>query len=131
MADETPPDDAVPNLLGDKEFRTTFGEDLAQTLNLDTWSPGMDPKEIMFRFQREISTSVQREDRMRELIRKELLPRIAGRRHGPAEAGVFRATPQELTTVHEGLLFPGNVIAVLGTSVSHESLPLSITQIGV
>ncbi|MFB1483689.1 hypothetical protein [Corallococcus sp. RDP092CA] len=131
MADETPPDDAVSNLLGDKEFRSAFGEDLEQTLDLETWRPGIDPKEIMLRYQREISTSVQREDRMRELIRKELLPQIAGRRNGPAEAGVFQTHPEELTTVHEGLLFPGNVIAVLGTAVSHESLPLSITQIGV
>ncbi|MHA7629839.1 hypothetical protein [Corallococcus sp. M7] len=131
MADETLPDDDESNLLGDQEFRSTFGEDLAQTLNLDTWSPGVDPKEIMTRFQREVSTSVQKEDRMRQVIRTELLPRLAGRKRAPPESGVFRAYGKELATIHEGLLFPGNVVAVLGTSVSHESLPLGITQIGV
>ncbi|RKG67186.1 hypothetical protein D7W79_35685 [Corallococcus exercitus] len=131
MADDLPPDEDDSNLLGDQDFKAAFGEDLAQTLKLETWSSGVDPKEIMARFQREISTAVQREDRVRALIREKLLPRIAGRKHGPAEAGVFRALPGELSTIHEGLLFPGNVIAVLGTAVSHQSLPLSITQIGV
>jgi hypothetical protein len=118
-------------LLDDSEFQNSFGENLLQTLDLNTWSSGVDPQAIIERLTREVATARQQEDRMRVSIRENLLPRLAGRRNAPPESGVFQVKPEELVKIHEGLLFPGNVVAVHGTAATHESLPLGITQIGI
>ena len=49
----------------------------------------------------------------------------------PTRAGVFTAQREDLERVHRGLLFNGGVEACDGTSVVHDTLPLTITQIGV
>ncbi len=117
--------------VGDREFATAFGEDLARTLDVDTWTTGIDWEGAVARLRSEIQAAVHREESLRETVRREVLPKIGKAPGAPEEAGVYLATPDELTKVHEGLLFPGDVEAIDGTSISHDTLPLGITQIGV
>lgn len=125
-------DDAeLAELVGDQDYGEAFGENLAQTLDLDTWATGLDWEGAIARLKTEIRSAVEREEALRRLVRDELLPRIGTLPTAPKEAGVYRTTPDELTKVHEGLLFPGHVEAIDGTLASHETLPLGITQIGV
>ncbi|MBI5481675.1 MAG: hypothetical protein HY906_22655 [Deltaproteobacteria bacterium] len=121
----------VEEFVGDQEYEASFGEDLERTLDVDTWATGLDWEGAVARLKTEIRSAVEREEALRRLVRDELLPRIGKAPGAPAEAGVYRTTPEEITKVHEGLLFPGRVEAVDGTSASHETLPLGITQIGV
>jgi hypothetical protein len=130
MSDGIPPEDDE-ELCGDDDFRASFGEDLAATLNLDTWAQGLDLESVMDRFRKEIASAVAKEDRLRAIIRDEILPRLKGRPGGPLEGGVYKAKPDQLAIVHQGLLFSGRVDAVRATSASHDSLPISITQIGI
>lgn len=118
-------------LFGDEDFRTAFGEDLSATLDLGTWTDGFDVESVMARFRREIAEALAKEERLRAVIKDSLLHRIARRPGAPEEAGVYPVRPDELSTTHEGLLFAGHVEAVNGTAISHESLPLGITQLGV
>jgi hypothetical protein len=119
------------DFIGDEDFRETFGEDPSTTLDIDTWDTGFDWKGAVTHFTAEIASAVGREDRVRAAIRREILPRL-GRRPGmPHEAGVWKATPDQLATVCEGLLFRGRVEAVDGTFATYDSLPIGITQMGV
>lgn len=117
--------------IGDREYQAAFGEDLARTLDVDTWATGIDWEGAVARLRGEIEAAVQREDSLREIVRREVLPKIGKADGAPSEAGVYLARPDELAKVHEGLLFPGQVEAIDGTSVSHDTIPLGITQIGV
>lgn len=117
--------------VGDREYAEAFGEDLARTLDVDTWTTGIDWEGAVSRLRSEIEAAVHREESLRETVRREILPKIGKASGAPAEAGVYFATPEELAKVHEGLLFPGQVEAVDGTSISHDTLPLGITQIGI
>ena len=124
-------DDGNDALSGDADFREAFGEELVNTLNLETWDTGLDLERAMGILQQEVSTAVNREGHVRALLRAEFLPRLKTRPGAPSDGGVYQAFPAELADLHEALLFPGRVEAVNGTSVSHDSLPLGITQIGV
>lgn len=117
--------------VGDREYAQAFGEDLARTLDVDTWATGIDWEGAVARLRSEIEAAVHREESLRETVRREVLPKIGKATGAPEEAGVYLALPDELAKVHEGLLFPGQVEAVDGTSVSHDTLPLGITQIGI
>lgn len=127
----SPETDAQDTLLGDREYEEAFGEDLARTLDVDTWATGIDWEGAVARLREEIATAVHREESLRDIVRREVLPKI-GRAPGAHEdAGVYLSRPEEIEKVHEGLLFPGLVEAVDGTSSSHDTLPLGITQIGI
>lgn len=117
--------------VGDHEYAEAFGEDLSRTLDVDTWATGIDWEGAVARLRTEIEAAVQREESLRETVRREVLPRIGKAIGAPEEAGVYLAQPDEIANVHEGLLFPGQVEAIDGTSVSHDTLPLGITQIGI
>jgi len=118
-------------LVGDEDFRDAFDEDLLATLDIERWDTGHEWERAVARIQKEIASAVGQEDRIRAAIRSELLPLLGTRPGTPREAGVYQTHPKELTVVREALLFPGRVEAVGGTSVSYDSLPIGITQLGV
>ncbi|MCP3098442.1 hypothetical protein LZ198_06070 [Myxococcus sp. K15C18031901] len=125
-----PPDD-VDAMYGDDDFREAFGEDLLAMLDLDSWSTGLDLDRVMERFRREIAHAVHKEDRLRAAVRSEIFPKLATRRRNLPEAGVYRVTPDEISLIHDRLLFRGHVDAVAGSHAAHDSLPIGISQIGV
>jgi len=117
--------------IRDDDYRSAYGETLADTLDLGSWERGFDPKSILKRFKAQIGKAVGDEDVLRDFIRKEFFPRLRLPRDAPPSAGVYPASPERLATIHESLLFPGRVEAVNSVAVSHDSLPIAITQIGV
>ena len=127
----TPEADVQDTLVGDREYSEAFGEDLARTLDVDTWATGMDWEGAVARLRGEIAAAVHREESLRDIVRREVLPKIRRAPGAHEDAGVYFARPDEIAKVHEGLLFPGLVEAVDGTSSSHDTLPLGITQIGI
>ncbi|PTL82212.1 hypothetical protein [Vitiosangium sp. GDMCC 1.1324] len=129
MSDDHPPDD--DELAGDDRFQDVFGEELSAALDLGKWDTGFDFEHVMARFEREIASAIDKEGRVRALIRGEILPLLGTRIGTPAEAGVYRTNRDEMRAVQEGKLFAGRVEAVSGTTVSHDSLPIGITQFGV
>jgi hypothetical protein len=117
--------------IPDPEFETAFGESLTQTLNLDTWVLGEDLAELYGRLEEEVARAVEQEDRITNAIRQEVFHRIATAPHAPKGAGVYQAQSVDLQRIHRGLLFNGGVEACDGTNVVHDTIPLTITQIGV
>ena len=112
-------------------YASAYGEPIDATLNIDSWHSGGDLEGLYQRLEAEVQSSVQFEDAQRELIRRTVLPRLRTRPGAPTCAGCYRATRADLERTHQTLLFNGAVEACDGTSVEHDTLPVTITQIGV
>jgi hypothetical protein len=113
------------------DFRESFGEDIQRTLDVNTWQPG-DLSEEYSRIEREVREAVELEDDLQRRIREDVFPLLKSRPQAPKGAGVYG--PIDLATIreiHRGLLFNGGVEACDGTHQAHDTLPLTIHQIGV
>lgn len=115
--------------IGDDDYRSGFDEDLDSTINLDTWSTGLDIERLISDLHAQISHSATAEDTIQETVRTQVLRKLKDYTRLD-EAGVYPASEERLRTVFEALLFPGRVEAVTSMVASHDSLPLGITQLG-
>ena len=151
---QTPPNEPIPSQRGDEppdgtetpaqpgpltppeevsteDFEASYGEPLEHTLNLDTWEPGENLDRMFARLDQEIGAALAKEDDLYKRIREVVFPQIAKRPDAPAKAGVFQATTDQLKAVQQQVLFNGVAVASYGTATGHDTLPMSITQIGV
>ena len=80
-----------PELLDTADFLASYGEPLAQTLNLDTWESGPDLASIFDRLDQEVRQALTQEDEMCQYLRRLVFPQIAARPNAPRGAGVFQA----------------------------------------
>ncbi len=122
---------AADETIGSGEFKDAFGEEIAATLDLDTWSANANLQELYERLGREVTSAVRQERRLRKFVRDEIFPMLSTRPDAPAEAGVYRASVEQLASVHRKVLFPGRLETCDGTVINHETLLLTVTQIGV
>ena len=132
-SDEHKPLKNTPDLTsfaGD-EFKESFGESLDSALDIDTWRPGDDLAAATERLEREIADCVGQEDRVRKEIRERLFPLVFRSSLAPPNAGHYQVEPRKLEQVQRGLLFNGAVEACDGTSLVHDTLGLTVAQIGV
>ncbi len=112
-------------------FRECFGEELTDTLNVDTWRPGVDLVREYARIEAEVARAVEFESEHARRVREQVFPKLAWADGAPPEAGVYEVTPDEVREVHAGLLFNGGVAACDGTHQHHDTLALTIHQVGV
>jgi hypothetical protein len=113
------------------EFEQAYDERLVDTLDLDTWTLGEDVAAFLDRTEQEIADAIARETAAAKHVREIVFPQIPSAPLAPRNAGVYQARRRDLELVHRGLLFNGAVEACDGTRVVHDTLPLTITQIGV
>jgi hypothetical protein len=128
----SPKSAAQPALEGG--FQREFGESLARVLDLETWHSGTDLDHLYERLQldSEVGQALQQEDRVASAIRTNLFPELRkGRVNLPPLAGHHRLEVADLEKVHRGTLFAGHVEACDGTVQVHDSLALTIIQLGV
>ena len=117
--------------IAPQEFTEAFGESLGRALDLDTWTQGGDLSAILAGLDAEVAAAVQAEDEYRRHIRERILPMIGGEPGAPTCAGVYQATTEEIQRTQTHVLFNGGVEACDGTVSVHDTLPLTIMQIGV
>jgi hypothetical protein len=127
----TDPAGAIASTVNSTEFEAAYGESFAKTLDLDTWSAGEDLLAAYAKLDQEVGEALRREDDYRAEIRNTVFPQLKALPYAPSGAGVYTAQKNDIEKVHRGLLFNGGVEACDGTSVVHDTLPLTITQIGV
>jgi hypothetical protein len=113
------------------EYAAAYGEDLSSTLNLDTWQTSDDLAGLYARLEEEIKEAVHLEDEMRARIRQVVFPQLRNRLGAPPNSGVYQSTVEQIERIHRGYLFNGLVEACDGNSIPHDTLPLTIVQIGV
>jgi hypothetical protein len=122
---------AAEPVLDAAAFRDDFGEDLPAVLDLDTWRAGRDLDEEYRRIEREVRLAVECESDYQRCVRREVHPLLASAPGAPPGAGRHQVEPAEVADVHRGLLFNGGVEACDGTSQVHDTLALTIHQVGV
>jgi hypothetical protein len=113
------------------DFRASFGEDLQQALDLNTWHTGWDPAREFARIDHEVREAVAQEDEYQRRTRTDLFPKLFDPATAPPGGGVYDADRDVLRLVQRGLLFNGGVEACDGTVHVHDTLPLTIYQVGV
>lgn len=113
------------------EIDKAIGEPFAQTLDINTWDAGGDLAGLYGRLEREVAEAVREEGELRQVIRNEVLPKIGLGADAPVGAGVYVATLEDMRRVHTHALFNGAVEACDGTVMVHDTLPLTVVQIGV
>ena len=118
-------------VIGDAEFADAYGEPLERTLDLGTWRPGEDLGALYEQLDAQVQDALAREEPQRGLIREHVFPRLAGRHGVLPDAGVYQARAADIERVHRALLFNGAVEACDGTHATHDTLAVTITQIGV
>lgn len=113
-------------------FREHFGEALEATLNLNTWREGADLIHEYARVEKEIEQAVAAEDEQVARVRDIVFPKLGMMEHLPPEAGHYdHLTVDDIKEVHDGLLFNGGVECADGTHHHHDTLALTVHQIGV
>jgi len=114
-------------------FESAFDQELEATLDLAAWSAGPDLEELYVRLADEVGEALKQQTRVRDALRREIIPALADYvptrdrhhvRHG-------RVTVEQVERTHRRLLFPGHVEAVDGTSVTHDTVALTVTSLGI
>lgn len=112
-------------------FAAGFGEPLDRALDVKTWSLGHDLAALYTRLDEEVRTAVAHEHEYCRHIRESVFPRLVDYDGAPPGAGVHQTSPAGLEYAHRHLLFAGLVDGCDGTSHRHDTLPLTIHQLGV
>lgn len=113
------------------EFEAAFGEPFEDLLNPDKLTPGDDLTLTYRKLEEKVAESIRLENGLRKTIRAKIFPALKTAIGAPKNAGVYQAQLRDLEHIHRGLLFNGGVTACDGNSVVHDTLPLTITQIGL
>jgi hypothetical protein len=118
-------------LIADDDFEAATGESIERTLDLTTWQTGVDLGALYRRLEAEVGPALEQERRVQSVVRSEIFPLLRQAPDAPAEAGVHRAKAADLEDVHRKVLFSGQLDTCDGTSVTHDTLLLTVTRIGV
>src|SRR5947209_13256416 len=113
------------------DYREAFGEEITDTLNFANWQPGDTLAAAVARTQQEVEEAIAAEDGYVRSIRQYIFDAIKTWPGAAPDAGLYTASPSVIDTVTRGLLMPGRVEACDGTRVVHDTLALTVVQIGV
>jgi hypothetical protein len=130
-AQEEPDPRTEPPPAGSGDFRASFGEELRDVLDVGRWESGRDLAQEYARIEREVREGVGREDELQRRVWADIFPKLFDPATSPPGGGVYAANPDVIRLVHRGLLFNGGVEACDGTVQVHDTLPLTIYQVGV
>lgn len=113
------------------EFRQQFGESLPHVLSMADWQDGVDLVREYARIEREVAEAVEVERAYEGEVRRDVFPKLKGP-NAPPQAGHYHdITLDEIKATHQGLLFNGGVEACDGTVQTHDTLALTVYQIGI
>lgn len=117
--------------FSDSDFANTHGEEIEKVLDLGTWAAGVDLEDLHRRLDTEVGAAMEQERRVQSVVRAKIFPELAKAPDAPATAGKHTAKLSDVEAVHRKILFSGKLEACDGTAVTHDSLLLTVTQIGI
>lgn len=121
------------NALSVDDFQKAFGENFSDAIDINTWSIGANLAELYPLIEDEWLKAKKDENKNQKIFREVVFPRIK-------EVGTvpFAGLHDDVTDVkllldkiHRGFLFNGAVTACGSTHVIFNTVPLTITQIGI
>lgn len=118
-------------LVADDDYKAATGESIQRTLDLSTWQAGVDLGALYQRLETEVGPALEQERRVQNVVRREVFPLLRNAVDAPTEAGVHQAHPADLEEVHRKVLFSGQLDSCDGTTITHDTLLLTVTQIGI
>jgi hypothetical protein len=132
MPDPTLPISRITRGTTTDEFFRQFGEPLLNTLQAETWHEGVNLVQEYARIEQEVTRAVEIERGHEAEVRRRVFPKLKDAPGAPPEAGYYHdVTLDQIKQVHAGLLFNGGVEACDGTVQVHDTLALTVYQIGV
>jgi hypothetical protein len=115
------------------DFQRAFGENFADAIDINTWSIGANLSELYPLIEEEWLKAKSDENKNQKIFREVVFPRIKEVGNVPF-AGLHDDVSDVkllLDKIHRGFLFNGAVTACGSTHVIFNTVPLSITQIGI
>jgi hypothetical protein len=129
----TPPQGGDRRDLYVDDFRRAFGENFIDAIDINTWSIGANLSELYPVVEQEWLKAKTDENNQRRIFRDYVFPRIKANGNVPF-AGLnsqVEDVKQLLGKMHRGFLFNGAVTACSSIHAIFNTVPLSISQIGV
>lgn len=127
------PENQGEGSLPTDDFRRAFGEDFAEAIDINTWSIGANLSELYPVIEAEWLKAKSDENKNQKIFRDIVFPRIKEKGNIPF-AGLHDDVNDVkilLDKIHRGFLFNGAVTACGSTHLIFNTVPLSLTQIGV
>lgn len=121
------------NALSVDDFQKAFGENFSDAIDINTWSIGANLAELYPLIESEWLQAKTDENKNQKIFRETVFPRIKEVGNVPF-AGLHddvNDVKQLLDKMHRGFLFNGAVTACGSTHVIFNTVPLTITQIGI
>lgn len=121
------------NVLSVDDFQKAFGENFLDAIDINTWSIGANLAELYPLIESEWLQAKTDENKNQKIFREKVFPRIKDVGNVPF-AGLnddVNDVKRLLDKMHRGFLFNGAVTACGSTHVIFNTVPLTITQIGV
>ena len=112
-------------------FKRLYGEDYTDAINIETWKIDRNLTKLYSDIEKELFAAKKSELESHEVIREELFPLVKTSALVPHAGLHTDTTPELIEKVHKGFLFNGAVTACGSLSVTYDSLPISITQMGI
>jgi hypothetical protein len=117
-------------IIPTEEIEKALDEPFSHTLDVSSWDRGL-THAALEKLETQIGEAVEQERQIVKIVRSEIFPLIADGEGAPPCAGVYQATLGDVDAAQRNVLFNVGVTAVDGTVKTHDTLPLTITQIGV
>lgn len=115
------------------DFQRAFGENFADAIDINTWNIGANLSELYPLIEEEWLKAKSDENKNQKIFREVVFPRIKEMGNVPF-AGLHDDVNDVkllLDKIHRGFLFNGAVTACGSTHVIFNTVPLTITQIGI
>jgi len=119
-----------PSFLDD--FKKAYGEDFSTAIDIETWRIGENLAVLYPLIEKELLQAKQDEVKTHRAFREIIFPKIKELGTVP-HAGLHDDIKSDeiIEKVHKGFLFNGSVTACGSVSSVYNSVPISITQIGI
>lgn len=112
-------------------FKKLYGEEYINTIDISTWKPDRNLARLYSKIEKVILDAKRSEIESYEVVRNELFPLIKNSDLVP-HAGLHSGTSLEhIEKIHKNFLFNGVVTACGSLSATYDSLPITITQMGI
>jgi hypothetical protein len=114
------------------DFKKAYGEEFSTAIDINTWRIGENLAELYPSIEKELIEARQDEKKTHQTFRDVVFPKIKELASVP-HAGLHDEVKSEeiIEKIHKGFLFNGSVTACGSVSSVYNSVPISITQIGI